>query len=128
MARGNVNRKRVTRAMGKRSLVGASDTELTDLSALKQEWSQRILMSRPAEGNRSIPSTSTTTPKINDNVLGIGVGEKVVEGIHVGTMAIKFFVRTKYPESCILRKNRLPKSIAGLPVDVEECGIFRSLA
>jgi len=39
-------------------------------------------------------------------------------------MAVKFFVRMKYPEWEISSDHVLPKSIDGLPVDVEETGIF----
>jgi hypothetical protein len=51
--------------------------------------------------------------------------EKISSGKHTGVWAVKFFVRLKYPEAQLDRKHRLPSSVAGLPVDVEETGLFR---
>jgi len=64
----------------------------------------------------------------DENVVGVGIGEKISEGRHTGIWAVKFFVRMKFPESDLAARNRLPKSIAGLPVDVEESGLFRRFA
>ena len=55
-------------------------------------------------------------------------GEKISGGRHTGVWAVKFFVRLKYPEAQLESKHRLPKSINGLPVDVEEAGLFRPFA
>jgi hypothetical protein len=40
-------------------------------------------------------------------------------------MAIKVFVRMKYPESALTQNDLLPKVLDGFPVDVEESGLFR---
>jgi hypothetical protein len=68
------------------------------------------------------------SPVPTENVVGVGVGEKISSGRHTGVWAVKFFVRLKYPETQLERKHRLPSSIAGLPVDVEETGLFRPFA
>lgn len=68
------------------------------------------------------------SPVPTENVVGVGVGEKISSGKHTGVWAVKFFVRLKYPEDQLDKKHRLPSSIAGLPVDVEETGIFRPFA
>jgi hypothetical protein len=69
--------------------------------------------------------TRAVSPVPTENVMGVGVGEKISSGRHTGVWAVKFFVRLKYPEAQLESKHRLPKSIAGLPVDVEETGLFR---
>jgi hypothetical protein len=68
------------------------------------------------------------SPVPTENVMGVGVGEKISSGKHTGVWSVKFFVRLKYPETQLESKHRLPKSIAGLPVDVEETGLFRPFA
>jgi len=72
--------------------------------------------------------TSATSPDPQHNVVGVGVGWKVSDGKDTGVMAVKFFVRMKYPESEIAKNHLLPKLIHGLPVDVEESGLFRRFA
>jgi hypothetical protein len=34
----------------------------------------------------------------DENVVGVGIGEQLVEAKPTGIMAVKFFVRVKYPE------------------------------
>jgi hypothetical protein len=101
------------------------NTTLKDLKAAKNEWSERLLAPRPQAGIRALAAASGSTPE--SNVCGVGIGEQLAEGKPTGLMAVKFFVRVKYPESQLTKKDLLPKTIAGLPVDVEESGVFRRL-
>jgi hypothetical protein len=106
---------------------------LKDLSAAKAVWSQRLFQAPRAEGARG-PVTAAralraaVNPEPEQNVVGVGVGEKISNGQHTGVMAVKFLVRLKYPEGQISEGHVLPKSIDGLPVDVEEVGTFRAFA
>ncbi|HKV91787.1 MAG TPA: hypothetical protein VJW20_04480 [Candidatus Angelobacter sp.] len=115
----------------------SSSTTRNDLAAAKAEWSQRLfhaprlkavrLTATPrVEAARAL--TAATSPDPQHNVVGVGVGWKISDGKDTGVMAVKFFVRMKYPESEITNKHLLPKSIHGLPVDVEESGLFRRFA
>ena len=70
----------------------------------------------------------SVSPVPKENVTGVGVGEKISSGKHTGVWAVKFFVRLKFPEAQLEIKHRLPKFIGGLPVDVEETGLFRPFA
>jgi Peptidase family S64 len=76
-----------------------------------------------AEAFRSFAAASSVAP--DQNVVGVGIGEQIVDDKPTGLMAVKFFVRVKYPENELSKKTLLPKSISGLPVDVEETGLFR---
>jgi hypothetical protein len=100
-----------------------------DLRAAKQELSGRYLgvggATRGAIGFRAMAAIS---PVANENVVGVGIGEKVVDGKPAGTHAVKIFVKLKYPEDQLDSKTILPKSISGLPVDVEQTGEFRRFA
>ena len=62
------------------------------------------------------------------NVVGVGIGERLVDGRPTGTLAIKIFVRIKYPKEQITDSDRLPADVLGIPIDVEQVGTFRSLA
>jgi hypothetical protein len=111
-------------------------TELKDLTAAKTEWSKRLFPPPRKKAAQSADSPITAaralvravSPVPADNVMGVGVGEKISSGRHTGVWAVKFFVRLKYPEAQLESKHRLPKSINGLPVDVEETGLFRPFA
>jgi hypothetical protein len=96
---------------------------LDDLRAAKREWSARLLKRTVMPASRAM--TAAITPDLDLNLMGVGIGEKVVGGLRTGVMAVKFLVRAKYAESHIAKKYLLPKSISGLPVDVEEVGFFR---
>jgi hypothetical protein len=101
-------------------------TKLTDLRSAKKEWAKRVLHAPRAEGFRSFAVASSAAP--DQNVVGVGIGEKIVDDKPTGIMAVKFFVCVKYPEHELTKKTLLPKSIHGLPVDVEESGLFRRFA
>jgi hypothetical protein len=97
------------------------------LYAAKEEWSQRLLL-RPARARAAFAVRgATTVPAPEQNVVGVGIGEKLVDGRPTGIQALKFFVRVKYPAAEISAKDMLPKHVNGLPVDVEEVGLLRAL-
>jgi S1-C subfamily serine protease len=97
-----------------------------DLRSAKQEWSKRLLGAPRADILRSLAAATSVAPE--QNVVGVGIGEQIVDDKPTGVMAIKFFVRVKYPEHELSKATLLPKSIDGLPVDVEETGLFRKFA
>jgi hypothetical protein len=94
-----------------------------DLKAAKKEWAARLLGARPQTSVRALAAASGSAPE--HNVCGVGVGEQIVDGKPTGILAVKFYVRIKYPESQLGKADVLPKQISGLPVDVEESGVFR---
>jgi hypothetical protein len=111
-------------------------TNMKDLTAAKSEWSRRLF---PPPRKEAAPYAEPSmisarallraiSPAPTENVMGVGVGEKISSGRLTGVWAVKFFVRLKYPEAQLETKHRLPKSIAGLPVDVEQTGLFRPFA
>jgi hypothetical protein len=108
-----------------RPMVDAATHKVSDLRAAKNEWSDRVFSDEKAHAARSF--TRAISPRPNENVTGVGIAEKTVNGKLTGIISVKFFVRLKYPQSQIERKHLLPKSIHGLPVDVEQVGVFRPL-
>jgi S1-C subfamily serine protease len=65
------------------------------------------------------------SPEPSQNVVGVGIGENIVDNKPTGALAIKFFVRIKLPKDQLTARNMLPKTVDGLPVDVEQSGTFR---
>lgn len=117
--------------------IGSSSPNLKDLIAAKSEWSKRLFQTPRIQAARrgAAPMveaaralTAAPSPAPENNVVGVGVGWKISDGKDTGVMAVKFFVRLKYPESEMSGQQLLPKSINGLPVDVEETGLFRRFA
>jgi hypothetical protein len=102
-----------------------SKTELADLRAAKATFSARVLhaATRPS-GFRAFAVAASAKPE--QNVVGVGIGEKFDGEVPTGILAVKFFVRRKYAENELSKSELLPKTIDGLPVDVEQTGLFRA--
>ena len=86
-------------------------TNLKDIRAAKQEWSARLLKRPSIPAVRAL--TAAITPNPAWNLVGVGVGEKLVDGRRTGVMAVKFLVRAKLNEKHISKKHVLPKSKIG---------------
>ncbi len=114
--------------MPKDRLSAALSARETHLYAAKKEWSNRLLLG-PARASATAMMVRgiTTAPAPQQNVVGVGIGEKLVDGRPVGVQVLKFLVRVKYPSAEISAKDMLPKSVDGLPTDVEEVGLLRAL-
>ena len=98
-----------------------------DLRSATQDLSKRYLGKRggpTARASARFRASAALSPVATENVVGVGVGEKIVYGKPAGVHAVKVYVKIKLPESEISRAHILPKSVAGLPVDVEESGDF----
>jgi len=105
-----------------------SKTELSDIGRAKADMSAKYLklvkgVSQGARAFRVAIATAAT-----QNVVGVGVDEKYVDGVPTGVKAVKFLVKTKSPLSSLLKREVLPKSIAGFATDVEEVGNIVPLA
>lgn len=120
-------------------IASGSKFSLRDFREAKRAWSERLLLMPEAApvalgaarraGAHATATTKRATPaRRNDNVVGVGIAEKLVKGKPTGVLAVKFFVKTKFPTGAVSRGMALPKSIDGLPVDVEETGTFRAFA
>jgi hypothetical protein len=99
-------------------------SQFSELLSAKKTWSARLLLAPHATGFRALAAASAADPK--HNVMGVGVGEKLKNGKPTGVMAVRFLVRRKYAENELAKTEMLPKSIDGLPADVEEVGVFRA--
>ncbi|HLK04091.1 MAG TPA: hypothetical protein VKT53_06585 [Candidatus Acidoferrum sp.] len=120
-------------ARNENPFVETSALKLSDLRAAKTELASRYIHGRKIELARRAGSQmaalpramAAITPNPLHNVVGVGIGEKVSEGKQTGTLAVKLFVRMKYPLSEINSNFALPKEINGISTDIEESGAFR---
>jgi len=61
------------------------------------------------------------------NIVGWGVGEKVVGGRFTGDLAVKVYVAEKLAASDVSEEAMVPEDVAGYPTDVEEVGDVSAL-
>lgn len=99
---------------------------VADLIQARDELTRRFLTSARAEEIMSQARFASPVPEAN--VTAVGIGEKLTDGMHTGTLAVKLFVRVKYASTQFPSYLALPSQVAGLPVDVEEVGELRRLA
>jgi hypothetical protein len=59
------------------------------------------------------------------NLVGIGIGEKVVSDRPTGALCVKVLVARKYPKGSVSQSDRIPRAIGGIPTDVEGVGYAR---
>jgi len=102
-----------------------SERELKRFRAAKAKLSARYLTSRRAVTAYRDAVGVSPVPEVN--VVGVGIGERRVDGRLTGATSLKLYVRHKYSKHHIDPGHLLPTSFAGLPVDVEEIGKVRPL-
>jgi hypothetical protein len=98
--------------------------EMSDLAAAKAQMSAKFLTPQAAIRTEARVLRGPAMPSPLQNVVGVGIDEKVVDGVPTGVMVVKFLVRHKLPLSTILKSELLPKSVAGFETDVEEVGLI----
>jgi hypothetical protein len=104
-----------------RIFTALSKSDHASFVAAKSEMSEMYLKAEAAPFAVHAFRASARSAK-TENVLGVGIDEKYVDGIPTGVKAIKFLVRSKMPPSAVLKSHMLPSSISGLATDVEEVG------
>ena len=104
-----------------------ADSDVRRLRKAKQELS-KTLLPPPAAMSALAALQPIASPRPEQNVVGVGIGEKVTLGLTTGILAVKILVRVKYPDREIPDSDRLPATVDGLPVDIEQTGSFRRFA
>lgn len=103
------------------------------LTAAKNELAEQLIhrpfsdvhaQEKPAGRSGLRRFTQAVSPSPSQNVVGVGIGEKISQGRQTGILAIKFLVRMKFGQSEIRADHRLPEEMAGFLTDVDEVGIL----
>ncbi|MBV8369576.1 MAG: hypothetical protein JO036_11705 [Candidatus Eremiobacteraeota bacterium] len=82
-----------------------------------------------AEYLQSDRRTSTIledTPNPYENVVGVGLGPRIIRGYTTGELCVKVYVRRKFPKSQIKQGDLLPSGYDGIRLDVEEAGLLET--
>jgi len=93
------------------------------LRSAKQQAVDRILMASRTVPRRFINAISTHP---QDNVVGVGVGRKMVKGRPTNRPCVRLYVIRKLDKRLISPGNILPTYIDGVETDVIETGKFRA--
>ncbi|HEY4308892.1 MAG TPA: hypothetical protein VGN12_05520 [Pirellulales bacterium] len=95
-----------------------SEDEAISLLAARAELEQR-LMAAPAAATAA---ASDVEPYDPNTVVGVGIGEKTVNGVATGQLVVKVLVKEKRPEREIGATALVPRTLNGISTDVEESG------
>ena len=104
-------------------ITSLSGSEFEDLVGVKSELSHRYLKAAApavAVGARALREATDLAPR--QNVVGVGVDEKYVDGVPTGVPVVKFLVRSKVAASALTKSELLPARVDGFETDVEETG------
>jgi hypothetical protein len=63
-------------------------------------------------------------PSTNPNVVGVGIGRKMVRGVATQDVALKVYVKQKVHPLLVRDGEVIPPEVEGVPTDVEEAGEF----
>lgn len=63
---------------------------------------------------------------LNPNVMGVGIGTKIIKGISTQRQCIKIYVRKKISISKLKKNELLPQELSGIEIDVEEVGRLKA--
>jgi hypothetical protein len=104
-------------------MASISDPIPDEFYTARDELSTQYLVARTEtlEEAESRPDS----PDLPLNVVGVGIGEKLVGGARTGVLAVKILVRKKFPADQIPAEHVLPTTYGGLPIDVDEVGLPR---
>jgi hypothetical protein len=94
------------------------------LLAAKQSAAKRFLKPSPP---RPIPAAFAVSVRPEHNVVGVGVGYKLKNGVRTDQHAVRLYVERKLPVNTVPMPFMLPSAINGIETEVIETGRFRAL-
>ena len=63
---------------------------------------------------------------LNSNVVGVGIGTKIIKGISTQRQCIKIYVQEKLPKNKLQNNELIPRKLNGIETDVEEVGRLKA--
>jgi len=109
---------------GIESLGGLSENEdeFRSLSQARDAIEKKYLLEPAA----AMEATAEDGPNGLGNIVGVGIGEKTVDGVPMGQLAVKVLVKEKLSWADILAQAAIPASFGGVSTDVEVEGDIHS--
>ncbi len=92
------------------------------LFAAKRSAVAQFLTAAPARPEIARTFRATTRP--DNNVVGVGVGQKIVKGKATSKHCVRLYVAQKVPKAALTPELTLPATIGGVATDVIETGRF----
>ena len=59
---------------------------------------------------------------LNPNVVGVGIGTKIIKGVSTQRQCIKIYVQKKMSRGKLKKNELIPQKLNGIETDVEEIG------
>jgi hypothetical protein len=99
-----------------------SEDQMKSLMQARDELEQR-LMQQP-----SVQTVATADEEVYSfgNIVGVGIGEKEVDGHPTGQLAVKVLVKEKMKSAQIASEAAVPEALGGVRTDVEATGEIRA--
>ncbi len=85
------------------------EEELRAVSQARDEFEQRFLID---PGQRAFDAAEESPAGLG-NIVGVGIGEKEVNGIPIGQLAVKVFVKEKLGATQVASEALVPSSVGG---------------
>lgn len=112
----------------------ASADIVSAIASIGQDVYQALVAARDQLEQQLLPSTEVavsaaageTSSGGGANVVGIGIGEKIVDGAETGRLAVKVFVQQKLDASSVDAQAAVPETVGDFETDVEEVGLIEA--
>jgi hypothetical protein len=102
--------------------VVGGESDFKALLAAQAELEDRLLVAP----EHAMAATADSGVYGLGNIVGIGIGEKEVDGYPTGQLAVKVFVKEKLSASDVASEALVPNTLGGVPTDVDCVGEVRS--
>lgn len=94
------------------------NNHMTEVLAARDAIEQQMLL----EPDAFLAVVAADGPNGFGNIVGVGIGEKEIDGYPTGQLAIKVLVREKLSSATVSSAALAPREIGGVPVDVDAAG------
>lgn len=99
-----------------------NEDEFQSVMQAKEELASRLL----TEPGQVSFSAAEDGPAGQSNIVGLGIGEKYVDGVPTNQLSVKVFVKEKLSESDISSEALVPQTLGGVVTDVDATGEIRA--
>jgi len=126
---GEISQADIEAASAEAAAADSSAEAVGAVAAFSAEQYQALLLARDQLEQQLLPSPEAAAAAAGDvsgggggNVVGIGIGEKIVDGAETGRLAVKVFVKQKIEASSVDSQALVPETVGDVETDVEEVG------